>query len=357
MGTFRPLTAQYPTRFSSTLELGRLPWFECDGRELRLADPSLGPAIDVHTHLALAFVLPQRIDLGREHPKTEHYLPVDRRLDLDVYANRNFSAEDLVRLKRDLAFGGLTAGGMRRTHTIANLTREMRALGITTSVLLAIDLPFVSNNAGEWLEACRGAPQMIVFGSVHPYTPGLEQQLDAQIALGTRGIKVHPAVQSVLPGDPRAMKLYALCGRKKLPVLFHCGPVDIETKTGRWLSQVRHYFRPIEQNPDTIFVLGHSGALQMPLALEIAKRHPNVYLEISSQSLSNVRLLLDRADPRRVLFGSDWPFYHQAIPLAKLMMATEGREELRPLVMYENAARLLGLGPSVASGSRAVLPS
>ena len=106
---------------------------------------------------------------------------------------------------------------------------------------------------------------------------------------------------------------------------------------------MRHYFRPIEKNPETTFVLGHSGALQMDLALEIAKRHPNVYLETSSQSLTNVRKILDTADVSRVLFGSDWPFYHQAIPLAKLLIATVGREELRAKVLHENAARLLGL--------------
>jgi predicted TIM-barrel fold metal-dependent hydrolase len=141
------------------------------------------------------------------------------------------------------------------------------------------------------------------------------------------------------------MKLYAACGRRRLPVLFHCGPVGIETRLGRRLSQVRHYFLPVEKHPETTFVLGHSGALQLDLALEIARRYPNVYLEISSQSLTNVRRILDEADTDRVLFGSDWPFYHQGIMLAKLLIATVGREGLRHKVMYDNAARLLGFGP------------
>ncbi|MBE7483159.1 MAG: amidohydrolase [Polyangiaceae bacterium] len=335
--------ADFPTRFESTLDLARLPWFERRGDRLFLADRSIGPLVDVHTHLALAYVLPQRLDLRREHAVTEHYLPVERRLDLDVYANRNFSPEDLKRLERDLALGSLSAGGMRRTHTIPNLEREMRGLGVVRSVLLAIDFPVLSDNAGEWLEAAKGHEDLVVFGSVHPYRPNMERELRRQVALGARGIKVHPAVQTVLPGDRRAMKLYALCARYRLPVLFHCGPVGIETRLGRRLSQVRHYFQPIERNPDTTFVLGHSGALQMEQALEIARRYPNVYLEISSQSLTNVRRILDNADTDRVLFGSDWPFYHQAIPLAKLLIATVGREALRPKVLHENAARLLGL--------------
>jgi predicted TIM-barrel fold metal-dependent hydrolase len=346
---------EFPTRFESTLDLARLPWFEQRGRDVVLADPGIGPTVDVHTHLALAYVLPQRVDLRREHAVTEHYLPVERKLDLDVYANRNFSAEDLSRLERDLMLGAVRSGGMRRTHTIPNLAREMRGLGIVRSVLLAIDFPVLSDNSGEWLRASEGNDEMVVFGSVHPYRPNMEKEIVRQIGLGARGIKVHPAVQTVLPGDSRAMKLYALSAKYRLPVLFHCGPVDIETRLGRRLSQVRHYFRPIEKNPDTVFVLGHSGALQMDLALEIVRRYPNTYLEISSQSLTNVRKILDSADTDRVLFGSDWPFYHQAIPLAKLLIATVGREELLPKILHQNAARLLGLDVAAlraASASR-----
>ena len=85
----------------------------------------------------------------------------------------------------------------------------------------------------------------------------------------------------------------------------------------------------------------------MEEALALARRHPHVYLEISSQSLPNIRTILDRAPGERVLFGSDWPFYHQAIPLAKVLIATEGRPALRRRVLWENAAQLFGLsGPA-----------
>ena len=66
-------------------------------------------------------------------------------------------------------------------------------------------------------------------------------------------------------------------------------------------------------------------------------------LDDTAESLSNVRKLLREADSHRLLFGSDWPFYHQAVPLAKLLLAAEGDEPLRRRVQYDNAARLLGL--------------
>jgi predicted TIM-barrel fold metal-dependent hydrolase len=134
-------------------------------------------------------------------------------------------------------------------------------------------------------------------------------------------------------------------GRGEHPQIVHRGldDLEIEPPLGRFLTQVRHYERPIAKNPGTTFVLGHSGALQMDVAIELSRQYPNVYLEISSQSLSNVRRLLREVAHDRLLFGSDWPFYHQAMPLAKLLIASEGDDALRRKVQYENAARLLGL--------------
>ena len=332
------------TRFENLLDLARLPYFEAKDGALVLADPSLGPAIDVHTHLALAYVRPMSVDLGRAWPETEHYLPPSRAFDLDVYANKNFTPDDLRRLNRDLTLASVTSGGMRRTHTIPNLRREMGGLGVRQSVLLAIDFPVLSDNAGAWLAAARGSADFVVFGSVHPFRRGMTRELDRQVVLGARGIKVHPAVQSFRPDMDRALRLYRACGARGLPVFFHCGPVDIEPPLGRYLSQVRFYERGIAECPETTFVLGHSGALQLDEGLALARRYPNVWLETSSQSLSGVRRVVAEAPPDRIAFGSDWPFYPVAVPLAKVLLATEGDPALRRAVLHGNAARLLGLG-------------
>ena len=76
----------YPTRFDGLLDLARLPWFEERGGRLVLAERALvgEGAIDVHTHLALAYGAPPRVDLRREWPETEHYLPKERAVDFEV---------------------------------------------------------------------------------------------------------------------------------------------------------------------------------------------------------------------------------------------------------------------------------
>jgi predicted TIM-barrel fold metal-dependent hydrolase len=331
------------TRFASTRDLAALPWFGLESGRLVVKDESVGPVIDCHAHLALAYGLPMRVDLARAHESTEHYLPVERPLDLELYINKNLTEDDRSRLERDLTVGSLTKGGMRRTHTVPNLVREMGEVGVRASVLLPIDMPFLSANARAYLQAAKGRKDVIAFGSVHPYRCGVAKELDAQVALGARGIKVHPAVQLVPPEDRRAIRLYELAGERGLPIFFHCGPVGIELELGRSLTQVRRYERPIERVRGTTFVLGHSGALQMEEALALAKKHENVWLELSSQSLGNVRRILTEGPLDRIVYGSDWPFYHQGIGLAKVLVATEDRPEIRRRVLHDNAVRLLGL--------------
>jgi uncharacterized protein len=332
------------TRFRDHYELATLPYFDLtEDRRLVLSDPEFGPSIDVHTHLALSYIRPFCTDLRAEHPHTEHYLPLERDLDLDVYLNKNFSPWDLKRMTRDLTWRSATSGGMRRTHTLPNLLREMAALGIAHAALLPVELPLLSRNAETYLGLTRECPEVICFGSVHPYEWRPLERLEAQKARGARAVKIHPAVQMIYPHAPRAMRVYRKCGELGLPVFWHCGPVDIEPAAGRRRSQVRYYEEPIAELPDTTFILGHSGALQPELALGFANKYGNAWLDLASQSLPVIRTLLERGPQDRIMMGSDWPFYHQATALAKVLIATEGDKELRRKVLFGNAGRLFGI--------------
>jgi len=337
--------APLPSRFASLLDLARLPWFaRSDDERLVLRDRSVGPIADLHTHLALSFVRPPSVDLGALHAETRHYLPSCCALDLDVYANQNMTPAQVRELTRDLTWRSLGPRGMRATHTVPNLLREMDETGIRAALLLPIDYPVLSRNADTALGAARAhGDRLLSFGSVHPFAPDAERRLDDQLAKGARGVKVHPGVQLVRPDARRARRLYGMCGERAMTVFWHCGPAGIEPRLGRRLNQVSGYQRPIAEQPRTTFVLGHAGARQFEQALALQHRYPNVWLETSSQSLANVRRMVEEGDTTRIVHGSDWPFYHPAISVAKVLIATEGRPELRHRVLWANGARLLGI--------------
>lgn len=331
------------TQFSSLADLARLPWFEAYGERVVVSDPSVGPVIDLHTHVALSYLLPPSVDLYADKPEAEHYLPACCAMDLDVYANRNFSEERWTEMSKDMVFNAMRKGGIRATHTVPNLIREMDELGIERSCLLPIDFPVFSDNAKNATEAQRRQSRIIAFGSVHPYAPRAKERLEDQMNAGISGVKVHPNIQCVRPDAERAIELYKLCGARKIPILWHCGPVGREPALGRYLTQVKWYEKPIALCPETTFILGHAGALQCDEAIRLHNKYPNVFLELSCISLSQMRDVFAKCDPTRLVFGSDWPFYSAAMPLAKVLIASEGKPKLRSQVLHENARRLLRL--------------
>jgi len=331
-------------RFSSTYALAELPWFAVKEGRLVLADPSVGPIIDIHTHLALTYGRRRSsVDLTAAPRPTEHYLPLSSPLDLDVYQNVNFSPVNLKQLKADLTLGSMRSGGLRATHTAPNLEREMAELGLSRAVLLPVELPVLSSNAAAYLEVARTRSRLLSMGGVHPHDRRAVEKLCEQQRRGACGVKLHPAVQLVAPDHPKALALYPICADLGLPVLWHCGPVGIELAISRPFCQLKNYWRAIHDNPRTTFILGHSGALQMSQALSLCRTYPNVYLELACQGLANVERIIAEAPIERVMYGSDWPVYHQSIGIAKVLLATEGKPTERRLVLHDNAARLLGL--------------
>lgn len=346
------MPTSFPTAFSSTLDLARLPWFTVEGgNRLVLTDDAraeIGPVIDAHTHLAMSFVVRCKIDVDVETATTQTYLPVTLPVDLELYSNKNFDKSSMFAMKADLSVLAFTGQGMRTTHTAPNLVRDAAALGIDRCVVLPMDLPFGARNADVLLQTAPRYPQLVPFGSVHPFDRGVDDRLTSQKARGANGVKLHPNAQFIAPDHPKTVHLCGRCGAHDLPVLIHCGPVGIEPKAAERRSQVTRYEAMIAENPDTTFILGHCGALQVDQALPFAARYPNTYFELSCLGLSDLRTVLDTVPHDRILYGTDWPFYHQALTLARVLIATDDDPALRRKVLHDNAAALFGITTDAA---------
>lgn len=331
----------FPLRYATRDALAELPWFDLDGGNIVLTDLSVGPIIDMHTHYALPSVSAAHLDLNAETPDSDLLLGRCCAHHLDVYANQCFTATELRAMKRELVLGGVRGKGKRVHHTAPNLARDMRSMGIVHAAVLGIDLPIPTRHVRRTLAIAKERGDVTGYGSIYPRRRGARQRFEEQLHLGARGLKIHPPNMLLRPDDPRAMALYRLCGDANVPVFWHCGPAGIEPKLGQACGQVRHYERPLRELPGTTFVLGHAGALQHQEAIELHRRYPNAILELSCISVQQLRDVLSACDENRLVFGSDWPFYHPILPLAKLLIVTEGRPRLRRKILHDNAARLL----------------
>lgn len=121
-----------------------------------------------------------------------------------------------------------------------------------------------------------------------------------------------------------------------LPVMLHTGDFSY-TAPIMMAGMVRDF-------PDVTFILAHMGSLAFVRdAIEVARHLPNVYLETSGMtSAAMLRQAVADIGADRILFGSDYPFWHPAVERTRVEAAQLGQASTR-LIMGENAARLLDL--------------
>jgi hypothetical protein len=325
--------------------LDTLPYFKRDDKgALVLADGVADKIIDFHAHIGLNYLLARPVDLDREddEPKT-FFPPRGNPVDLDVYSAVCFTEEYEKIAQRETIKQAYTTSGFAGTHTARNLANEMARMKVENTVILAIDFPLgpLSRTSQLFLKAAGKYPRLIPFVSVHAYDMFMEKKVRALRAAGGAGMKIHPPMQLVRANNKRVMKLIKLCGELKMPCLFHTGASDIAPKFQQDLPAIKHFREPVERMPEVTFIFGHAGIHMYKEGIEMVKQHGNVYLELSGQPPARIREMIDAGISDRLLFGSDWPYYMVALPLAKVLLATEGMAEVRKKILYDNARALL----------------
>jgi hypothetical protein len=341
-------------RYRGYRGLAELPWFELDAEgQLRCVADDLPRAIDMHCHLGISLLLAPEVDLQARTERVQHLLDCDRNdpgceLDLDVYINSNFTDDDLWELRKYAILQALWGSPASHTQTIPNLLAEMDATHVGESLTLpiAFGLPFGDDLTERWMTAIETAgvgDRLLLGASVHPRDDDRVAKLERYAAAGARAIKLHPTMQRFYPDDPDVMDIYEACERLGLVVFFHTGRAGIEPEAMHRYTLPRHYEGAFSSFPKVDFVMGHSGARDAAAALPLALAYENAWLDIHGQSVTTVGEILDATGGERLLYGTDWPFYHLAATLAKVLIATEGRPTQRAALLRGNAVRLLGL--------------
>ena len=333
--------------------LAKYPFFEMtDNGLLRLTVDGLEGGIDGHTHLALNSFAGGEPDLLKSYPHTQYYLPPDIQTSLYVYANQNNSREEKKAMGRIIMKSVLLGGSpVTDTHTIPNLLLEMDLLGIEKAVVLPVHCgwPFNDDMTERYIEAIyRSGKQdrFILCGSVKPTLEDAVQSVEDYKAKGLRGIKMHPNFARFYPNDKSAWPVYDACDKLNLPVLIHSGRTGYKEKRtfGMKLytedyADIQNFEEPIAAFPSVRFVLCHAGALQNEQALQIAKNHKNVWLDIHGQGVHRIQAMISELGPERLMYGSDWAFYPGATILARLLIATENDLIVRRMIFSDNARR------------------
>ena len=201
--------------------------------------------------------------------------------------------------------------------------------------------------------AHENADVAIPFVSIDP-TRGPEAVREAKrlIALGARGLKLHPPLQQFFPNDSIAYPLYEVFAEAKLPVLFHTGHSGIGTGMPGGGGIRLKYGNPMMIDdvavdfPDLPIILAHPSFPWQDEAISVCLHKPTVYIDLSGWSPKYFSAtLIQYANSllkNKVLFGSDYPLLTPDRWMADFDKIAI-KDEVRPLILKENAVRLFGL--------------
>jgi predicted TIM-barrel fold metal-dependent hydrolase len=206
------------------------------------------------------------------------------------------------------------------------LLDEMQEAGVERAVILGQDTHATRNPAFKNYTlknddvaaiARKSGDRLAAFAGVDPNEgkAAVKELKRAVTVLGMRGLKVHSSANSVYLNDERLMfPIYEYCQEAKVPVLFHTGTTGLGDTEIRY-SKTELVDEVCQRFSDLKVVMAHFGWPWPDVAIAIALRNPNVFIDVSGWKPryipQSVLPYLNGTLQDRFLFGTDYPMLRQ----------------------------------------------
>jgi predicted TIM-barrel fold metal-dependent hydrolase len=247
-----------------------------------------------------------------------------------------------------------------KPQTVEEVAADLDAHGVERAVVTGRDCETTygakSNNDSVISFVKQFPKKFIGFVGLDPHK-GMKAVYELRAAvndLGMRGAAVDPYLAQIYANDAKYYPLYAKCCELDVPIVFTTGPATlvpgaiIDHVAPRYIDFVARDF------PELKIVISHGGYPWVNEAIIVAQRNRNVYIELSEYEFSPMSEAYVQAANTmiedKILYASAHPFvdFRQAL---KTYEALNFKPEVRRKIMYDNAAKLLGLAPQPASAS------
>ncbi|MDG6988166.1 MAG: amidohydrolase [Nitrososphaerota archaeon] len=202
------------------------------------------------------------------------------------------------------------------------LIDEMDEAGVSKAVILGQDTHATKNPAFRHYSirneevaslAAKSGDRLIPFAGVDPNAgrDAVRELKRSVRELGMRGLKVHSSANSVYLNDRKLMfPIYEYCQEAGLPVLVHTGTTGLGDTEIRY-SKTELVDEVCSAFPDLKVVMAHFGWPWPNVAMAIALRHPNVFIDVSGWKPRyippEIFPYLNGILRDRFLFGTDYP--------------------------------------------------
>ncbi len=202
--------------------------------------------------------------------------------------------------------------------------------------------------------AAQNSDVLIPFASIDPAKGKLGAREARRLveSFGIRGFKFHPSMQGFYPNDRSAYVLYEAIAEAGVPALFHTGQTGVGAGMPGGNGIRLKYSNPMYLDdvatdfPQMPIILAHPSFPWQEEALAVATHKPNLYIDLSGWSPKYFPEILVRYCNtllrHKMLFGSDWPVITPDRWLSDFEKI-DIKPEVRPLILKQNAMKLLGL--------------
>jgi len=249
--------------------------------------------------------------------------------------------------------------GDNRTPTVEDLAdyyreRKIGAVIFTVDATIGLGHPALSSD--EIIEiAADHADILLPFASVDPLAGATAVTRARELAArGAKGFKFHPSLQAFEPNDRAFYPLYEALEELALPTVFHTGQTGIGAGLPGGRGVKLRYSDPMLLDdvaadfPGLTVILAHPSVPWQDSAISMATHKANVYIDLSGWLPKYFPAQLVRAANgqlrHKVMFGSDYPVISPDRWLASFEADLQMKPEVVPLIMKDNAVKVLGLG-------------
>ncbi len=169
---------------------------------------------------------------------------------------------------------------------------------------------------------------------VNPLQPASVEAMDDYFAKGFTAVKLNPLRHAYCADSEMLDPVLEKAAKYQVPVCIHSGhpPYSLPWQIG--LLAERH--------PDVKIMMihmGHGHGVYIDAALKMARRYPNIYLEMSGMPMpTKIREAYETVGKDRILFGTDAPFHHPTVEMQKVITSGLDDAALND-IFYNNAAK------------------
>jgi predicted TIM-barrel fold metal-dependent hydrolase len=245
-----------------------------------------------------------------------------------------------------------------KSQSLAECVAQMDRHGVERAVITGRDCETTygsKSNNDSVIDFVKAYPNKFIgFVGCDPHKGmGAVYELKASVEeLGMKGAACDPYLAQIYANDAKFYPIYSKCCELDIPIIFTTGPATlvpnaiIDHVAPRYIDIVARDF------PDLKMIISHGGYPWVNEAIIVAERNKNVYIDLSEYEFSPMAEAYVQAANTmigdKILFASAHPFVDFRDSL-KTYQKLDFTPEVRQKIMYDNAAKLLGLSPSPAS--------